>query len=388
MENLRTKPVFLTPLNDDRHQLKKLPHPTGTYPYRLDIGQVRGMQSSSLSARMSFHMVGDTGSVRPSVFQPVVAQQLTGQALEEKAEAPDFLFHLGDIVYNYGEASQYSKQFFEPFAHYPKPIFAIAGNHDGDVNPDSDVVYQSLDAFMDVFCDNYPRNVLFSGRRRWMSMTQPNVYWTLETPLAQFIGLYANVTKFGAIDDVQQKWFVEELRYANSYHPDRAIIVCIHHAPYSADTNHGSSAEMITVLEQAYAAAGVVPDIVFSGHVHNYQRFSKIYPNGKTVPYVVAGAGGYADLHKIAASDNPYIDDTDPLLRGVRLDSYCDDSFGFLKIALEKTEDSLAILGEYYTVDAEVLENPSASAKLFERFHIPLRQLYIPAEELARFYST
>jgi hypothetical protein len=40
------------------------------------------------------------------------------------------------------------------------------------------------------------------------------------------------------------------------------------------------------------ATAGRAPDLVLTGHVHNYQRFSAPLHN-KNVPFIVAGAGGY-----------------------------------------------------------------------------------------------
>jgi phosphoribosylcarboxyaminoimidazole (NCAIR) mutase len=36
-----------------------------------------------------------------------------------------------------------------------------------------------------------------------------------------------------------------------------------------------------------------------TGHVHNYQRFTRPL-NGRDVPYIVAGAGGYWHLHTMA----------------------------------------------------------------------------------------
>jgi len=33
---------------------------------------------------------------------------------------------------------------------------------------------------------------------------------------------------------------------------------------------------------------------VLSGHAHLYQRFTRLYANGKQAPYVVCGAGGFA----------------------------------------------------------------------------------------------
>ncbi len=371
----RTTPVFLKHLVDDSHVVKPLPHPTGKFPYRLNIRDVLGDASWFLKQRMSFHMIGDTGSLRHSAFQSLVASALAQQAGENLpvSERPAFLFHLGDVVYNHGEASEYPRQFFAPYERYPAPIFAIAGNHDGDINPDSELVYQSLDTFMDVFCDTYRRRVMFAGGSKRLSMIQPNVYWTLQTPLAHIIGLYANVTKHGTIDAEQREWFIEELRNADLDRPDRAIIVCMHHAPYSADVNHGSSPAMIAFLEEAFRVAEVRPDMVFSGHVHNYQRFSKRYDDGSVLPYVVAGAGGYVDLHPLVAAGDLRVEDTHPALQGVGLENYCDNHFGFLQIVIEKKETGLQLVGNYYTLNLDAARNGVANVTLFEQFVVPIR---------------
>src|SRR5690606_9720956 len=125
------------------------------------------------------------------------------------------------------------------------------------------------DASVYVFCDT-PSRPLSYGRTSRKSTMHPNVYWTLETPLARFIGLYANVTKHGHITDEQRQWFIEELREAAKHRDEQAIIVCVHHAPYSVDTNHASSVSMVNFLGNAFAEADVLPGAVFSGHVHNY----------------------------------------------------------------------------------------------------------------------
>ena len=44
---------------------------------------------------------------------------------------PSFFYHLGDVVYNFGEAAYYYDQFYEPYRNYPAPILGIPGNHDG-----------------------------------------------------------------------------------------------------------------------------------------------------------------------------------------------------------------------------------------------------------------
>src|SRR3546814_10319937 len=72
-------------------------------------------------------------------------------------------------------------------------------------------------------------------------------------------------------------WLLHELRALGPEKVDKALFLCLHHAPYSADTNHGSSRHMIDQLEKAFAVTGVLPHIICSGHVHNYQRYSKHY---------------------------------------------------------------------------------------------------------------
>lgn len=296
-------------------------------------------------------MVGDTGSLRSPDFQKKVAGQMIAQYLKApvKEDQPQFLYHLGDVVYNHGEASQYPVQFFGPYKLYPGPIFAIAGNHDSDVNPAAPP-YHSLEHFMTVFCDTEQRTVPFSGDAARKSMIQPNVYWTFKTPLANIIGMHSNVPKFGIVTDEQKNWLKEELVAADKERPGKALIICIHHAPYTADINHGSSLPMITLLESVFEETGVRPDIVFSGHVHNYQRLIKRYPEGNPVCYIVAGGGGYDELHPIASLEDNRFTNDNPFLKSVELQQYCDDKHGFLKITLEKNEGGVRLTGNYYAI--------------------------------------
>ena len=64
--------------------------------------------------------------------------------------APAFFFHLGDIVYYFGEHQYYYDQFYDPFRAYDRPIFAIPGNHDGAVYGNSATTQAppSLEAFL------------------------------------------------------------------------------------------------------------------------------------------------------------------------------------------------------------------------------------------------
>lgn len=365
-------PIFLKGEFDDAEKFMPMPTPTGDAPFRLDIKKVI---EDSLEKEMVFHVVGDSGSAKDLSFQRLLAQQLIKQSREGRTgDRPQFLYHLGDIVYDHGEAHEYAAQFFEPFEEYPGPIFSIPGNHDGEINPLSETPYESLDAYMQVFCSKEPIDVPFSKGSSRKSMIQPNVYWTLNTPLANIVGLYGNVAKFGVIKPDQREWFVHELKEAAKQKDDCALIVCVHQSPFSADTNHGSSLAMVDFLEQAYAEADVKPDLVLSGHVHNYQRFMRRYSDGTKVPYIVAGAGGYTVLHPIASRNDASIDTDSALLKNVVLQKYCTKQYGFLKLKIKKKMGALRLIGEYYTIPRGAEPDTGFTAELFDRFEFPIRR--------------
>ncbi|MDB5016648.1 MAG: phoA [Mucilaginibacter sp.] len=369
--NPRVRPVFKRGAIDDQEKFKPLPSPTGIYPYHLDLEQTLPGTSHH---KLVFHMTGDTGSLRVPDFQRAVAKEMTKQYDEAATEAdrPQFMFHLGDVVYNFGQEERYYDQFFFPYQHYPAPVFAIPGNHDGDVDPLDPRHPESLAAFRKVFCDTESRPLAFAGDTGRKSNIQPNVYWTLKTPLAYIIGVYSNVPKFGTIADEQKAWFINELKTAAAHRNEKAIILCLHHAPYSADINHGSSLNMQLFLNEAFDEAGVRPDIVFSGHVHNYQRFYKTYSDGQVVPFIVSGAGGYADLHPIADPGDTAFPDDNNLLDNIGLQNYCDDSHGFLKITLTKDDKDFKLDGQYYTVPDTMTDNEGAV--LFDSFTVDFKK--------------
>ena len=364
------KPVFKLNAIDDQFKVQPLPTPTGVPPFRLNISDV-GIETSP--NKMVFHMLGDTGSARLPQFQQLVANEMAQQfsgALKQE-DQPKFLYHLGDVVYHFGEAEEYYRQFFKPYKNYPAPVFAIAGNHDSDINTNARTPYKSLDPFMRVFCNTKQEPINLAEDTGRKTMLQPNVYWTLVSPLATIIGLYSNVPKFGYVSEEQKAWFVNELREA-SVQKGKALIVCIHHAPYSADANHGSSRNMITLLESAFEESGVLPDIVFSGHVHNYQRFSKKHASGKQVAYIVAGAGGYVTLFPLVPASQPGYTGDDFLLNDVGLITYCDSKHGFLKISIEKNGKVLSLSGEYYTIPHDPQISDNIHVPLFDQFTIPI----------------
>jgi hypothetical protein len=214
-------------------------------------------------------------------------------------------------------------------------------------------------------------------------MTQPNVYWTLETPLANFVGLYCNDTKQGTIKEPQTSWFISELENAGAERAasGKAIIVGLHYPAYSVDNAHGSSEEMQTFLDQAFAQAKVYPDIVLTGHVHNYQRFTRDLPNGIQLPYIVAGAGGYWNLHQVETKAKPVKVPNSTFFPDVTLESYSDDRHGFLRITIDTTGGTRTLKGEYFTVP-RLQESWSAPAVLFDSFTIDLNSHQVTTNQV------
>jgi hypothetical protein len=132
----------------------------------------------------------------------------------------------------------------------------------------------------------------------------------------------------GLIAAEQRRWLIGEL---SSARPDAALILAMHHPVFSADTAHGSNLALGEALDECFAAADRAPDAVFSAHAHNYQRFSRSYA-GRPIPYVVAGSGGFPELHRMGYGipDSPA---SFAGLPGVTLEAYQYAAFGFLTVS-------------------------------------------------------
>lgn len=345
---------------------RPLPAPTGQPPYHLSLDNVlpaATMQTIRASGKLVFHIVGDTGGVKAPQAQEIVMMHMENDfAAPDPAVRPAFFYNLGDVVYYYGQADEYYAQFYEPNVHYAAPILAIPGNHDSDVTDQS---VPSLAAFVENFCASEPHLTPEAGDSGRDAMTQPNVYWTLDTPFVTFIGLDTNVPEGGWLDNDQIAWFEKELANAPQ---DKALIVAMHHPIYSGDTYHSGSAYMAQILDQAIAHTSRIPDAVFAGHVHNYQRFTRKY-NDREIPYIVAGAGGYWHLHAMLKPQGtpiqaPY---SFPDL-GVTLEKYCDDRHGYLLMEVS----AQALKGSYFTVPRPQ-DSWSAPAQLLDSFTLDLQ---------------
>ncbi len=126
---------------------------------------------------------------------------------------------------------------------------------------------------------------------------------------------------------------------------------------YSAYGPHPGSTRLKTLFDESCKDAKRAPDLVLTGHLHNYQRFSEPLLD-KNVPFIVASAGGYKKrLHVLGRAfhdawsqkKSPIQIDGEPEL----LESFSDSQHGYLRIAVTPKK----IRAEYIAVP-DPSENP------------------------------
>jgi hypothetical protein len=276
-----------------QQQLQPVPAPT-VDPPRMNLADILGdavTQNLQAANKIAFHAVGDTGAAITAhlLTEESVADMMAADIQVSAATAPSFFFHLGDVVYYFGEGQYYYDQFYEPFRSYDRPIFAIPGNHDGVVFGDSTTsnAPPTLEAFKRNFCAATPGHAPDAGSLMRSAMTQPGVYFTLDAPMVSIIGLYSNVlegpgvisSQNGAypISDAQLTFLEGELQRLKPARQagGRAVVVAVHHPLLSADSRHYGWTGLSRDLDTACAHAGLWPDAVLSGHAHLYQRFTR-----------------------------------------------------------------------------------------------------------------
>lgn len=317
------------------------------------------------AGQLVFHSVGDTGGVVKAEPQLAVADamaaDLTGKTYA--SGLPAFFYHLGDVVYYFGQEDYFPEQFYDPYRNYNAPIFAIPGNHDG-VLYKNEVVNYSLEGFIENFCTAQPA-LAASGFAR-TTMTQPGAYFVLTAPFVRFIGLYSNtgesvgVLSGGVIGNDQATFLQQQLaaalaaRKADPQNKNpQALILTVHHPPFTGASDHFPSASMLQQIDGYCQQAGIWPDLVLSGHAHLYERYTRtMKADGRQIPYIVAGNGGYYHLSKLKKDANGnkptpgQLSEPDGQGNTITLAQYNDAQHGFLRItssATTLTVQSLAV---------------------------------------------
>ncbi len=177
------------------------------------------------------------------------------------AAAPEFVLHLGDVIYPWGQQAHYGPGFFRPFAEVLRraPCYVVLGNHDVM----DDAGRQALADFA------LPANAVTGDERSY-----------------SFAWGALRVIVFDANAPIGEgspplRFLRQELAAATE-----PWLVVASHYPIQSCSRQGDRADLVRHVLPLLRERGV--DLYLSGHDHTYQRFGQ--PGG--LVQVVSGGGG------------------------------------------------------------------------------------------------
>jgi hypothetical protein len=128
---------------------------------------------------------------------------------------------------------------------------------------------------------------------------------------------------------------------------------------------------MATAVETAINDSKRLPNMVWTAHVHNYQRIERTIAAGVILPFIVAGNGGYYHLHKLNAPAG--ITDSST---GAHLIAGQDTHWGYL---------TLTVNGQNIAGTTTTVPNAGATATPApDSFSYPAAAQYVPAGVVVR----
>lgn len=281
------------------------PHRDPTMMLAEIIGD-KGVSDIQQSGAIKFHAVGDTFSAAGNMQQLVANAMSADYDPAKPATSPAFFFHLGDVIYYDNTDKGYHAQFYEPYKTYPGKIIAIPGNHDGELfkyDGSSTGQTVTLEAFQKNFCQAKTGVPPAVGTIYREMISQPAVYWYLNTPFMDIIGLYSNMAEnpgyisAPSIGSKQKDWLTKTLKSISALRAKgtrKALLFATHHPPFSSGA-HSSSTEMLIDIDDSCTQASIMPDAFLSAHAHNlqcYTRYLNFLGNDVKIPFIVCGGGG------------------------------------------------------------------------------------------------
>jgi len=357
------------------------------------------IESINSAQSITFHMIGDSGATANSTFPAMikVSDAVTNDFhTSAAANRPSFLFHLGDLVYNFGESTYYYDQFYAPYRDYPAPVFAIPGNHDSFILPGTPAGSEPLTIFQRNFCATSTAVTREAGPLHRTSMMQPGVYFALDAPYVRIIGLFSNALEdpgvissqtgasgtakaakkgrgkgkggntsatptWPAVPDYQLAFLMAQLQNIRNTNYQGAVILAVHHPPFTYTPQSGTgggkhygSPFMLADIDTICKSVGVYPHAVISGHAHNYQRYTRnLTFNAKnySVPFIICGDSGHNVTSLVQSSfgkkasepaDNTDVSymDTNGIVQstGLALNRHDDRNSGFLRVHATATQ--------------------------------------------------
>src|SRR3954468_14826611 len=276
----RNDPVarrFGDPTNDQRLQWMALVHATHGSDLTIDHRDL---------AEPAFIVAGDTGEGDASQWAVV-------PRIEQIAEQTDFMVIASDVIYPAGGVDDYENKFFRPYERYPRPIYAVPGNHDW---------YDGLTGFMYHLCGQHvpppkagagPRSPL--GKLLWRKAKRPDPatvahmrryrarpeqhstqispYWVIDTGPLQLVGIDTGI--LNVVDREQGDW----LRAVSVASPKPKVLIT--GKPIYVDARYepgeieggGTVDDVVRNPAANYVAA-------IGGDIHNCQRYPVRLPDG------------------------------------------------------------------------------------------------------------
>lgn len=320
------------------HQQRRLLAATGAATGLVEDFTVERPELS----RFSFMVMGDTGEGDRSQYSVV-------PAFLSASKDTEFTVIASDVVYPAGDVNDYIGKFFVPYAGYPRPIYAVPGNHDW---------LDGLSGFMRHFCSAQPPRAKFRPPRRsryarsalllhrvfWRrpraldSSTleraselrgaaaasgpqQPNMYFCIDTPHLRIVAIDVGI--LGRLDHDQGRWLARvsaggkpkllisgKPAFNGEKMSPRRILTA------QGDGRTGTVWSIVTDPANNYVA-------MISGDTHHYERHAVRLPDGRTMQCVISGGGGafMTSTHQIPRVARPEVGEEDWVVYPTRGDS-------------------------------------------------------------------
>ncbi|MFN9706297.1 MAG: metallophosphoesterase [Planctomycetota bacterium] len=198
------------------------------------------------------------------------AGQVTQMGEALAAWQPDFVVHLGDVIYPKGQQAHYMSGFFRPFAPVLRdaPFYAVLGNHD--------------------VMDAGGRQLLANLRTDEQIAATGGRNLSIARGPVRVLVIDGNGERFDAAHPTHA-FLARELAAATE-----PWLVVAGHFPVRSASRQRDRADLLLALLPLLSEHGV--SLYLSGHDHAYQRFGE--PGGDEPVLVVSGGGG-KDLYEV-----------------------------------------------------------------------------------------
>ncbi len=213
-----------------------------------------------------FVMLSDTQRTMPAeVWRKDAPEERRKIAQAVADEDPAFVVNAGDLTCH-GSYPEEWRRFHDdqsPIFSRGIPYYPALGNHD---------YYGDREVALRNFFTHFPG----LGRRRW---------YTVRFPPVLVVILDSNFDQLSAAEAASQdRWLESTLGLAEGDSSVRHVILCFHHPPFTNARLYAGSEE---VRKRFLPRITPKVKVVFSGHVHSYERF---VVDG--IQFVVSGGGG------------------------------------------------------------------------------------------------